>query len=236
MQRTANGVFLAAEEPVDNLGATALLVLTLSNMPPSEESEAIRREMVVYLKRESLAATKATTSAASTRPSARRLRGAYLACMALEAGPGGSVDRAAMEEVRSALAGAVAPDAETDLWRVRAKVPARALTTTQGQDSILPARMEEPCPADEVGGFAARGSPPSTVLTSLKTLVGAERAGERASARQFCQRMVFGPREAFFAEVPADWVGGVRAAPRSARVTLEACAAAIEALLLTPSP
>jgi hypothetical protein len=43
--------------------------------------------------------------------------------------------------------------------------------------------------------------------------------------------MTYKPLEAYFAAKPELWLGGVRASPQGARITLGACAAAIEALL-----
>jgi hypothetical protein len=43
--------------------------------------------------------------------------------------------------------------------------------------------------------------------------------------------MIYQTAEAYFAEDPAAWLGAVRASPAAAAVTVEACAAAIEALL-----
>ena len=52
-----------------------------------------------------------------------------------------------------------------------------------------------------------------------------------AAARRFCYGMMYQPGEAYFAEQPTRWVGGVRAEPVRAAVTASACAAAIEAFL-----
>ena len=43
--------------------------------------------------------------------------------------------------------------------------------------------------------------------------------------------MIYKPREAYFAAQASEWTGGVREAPDAARITLEACAMAIEGLL-----
>ena len=101
-------------------------------------------------------------------------------------------------------------------------------------------------PMDEYGGLAEGAEPPSTCATALAAAATAEAARRRrfgtieperqalaaaGKMRRFCFQMMYGPYEAYFAARPGEWVGAVRAAPSSAKVTLEACAAAIEAFL-----
>ncbi|MCY2924963.1 MAG: hypothetical protein NT031_05905, partial [Planctomycetota bacterium] len=101
--------------------------------------------------------------------------------------------------------------------------------------------------ADEVGGFAepAPGAAASTTLTSLMLLakdrfsesgqpaaVSANRIEKhQPAARAFLYQMLYKPGEAYFTDQPGGWTGGARETPDAARITLEACAMAIEGLL-----
>ena len=105
-------------------------------------------------------------------------------------------------------------------------------------------------PADDRGGFAAGAQPPDTYLTGLAAMclvklldrpvnppyMASGYARQLADARRFCANMIYQPREAYFAADPNSWAGAVRAAPGSAAATAPACAAAIEALILTWEP
>ena len=57
------------------------------------------------------------------------------------------------------------------------------------------------------------------------------RATSILAARRFCYRMMYKSRETYFLPATDNWVGGVRADPASAEISLDACAAAIEAFL-----
>lgn len=100
---------------------------------------------------------------------------------------------------------------------------------------------------DEVGAFAWPGEAPRTAETAQAAAMLVETAAlwksrsvrtnrsaadaDARKARVFCYQMVYKPREAYFAEKPNRWQGGVRARPSSAKVSLNACAATIEALM-----
>jgi len=104
---------------------------------------------------------------------------------------------------------------------------------------------KEPLPPDEAGGIV-EGNAVSTAATALSATMiaqasrqwSSQAAADRQQAKAlaaklqvFCYRMMFKPGEAFFAAKPDAWVGAVRAGPDASAVTVEACAAALEAFL-----
>lgn len=138
-------------------------------------------------------------------------------------------------------------------WLVRALAAGRGglkdtygLLTEQLCRDLASAARGPDAPADEYGGLAAGSSPPSTAASALAAAAVIEAAphwrfrnmeptrralAEAMKMRRFCFQMTYKPHEAYFAEKPGEWVGAVRAGPSSSTVTLEACAAAIEAFL-----
>jgi AMMECR1 domain-containing protein len=125
-------------------------------------------------------------------------------------------------------------------WMLRAGIApaASALPLPVGPEALL----------DEQGAIAAEGRAPGTVATAIAAAALAEGkswAGVDAlspdkreqiilSARKFCYQMVYKPRETYYAQSPEGLIGGVRAGPDDGRITLGACAAAIEAFLADP--
>lgn len=103
-------------------------------------------------------------------------------------------------------------------------------------------------PADEYGAIRTRTGRAETLPTALALVLlhQARSMGLQASSRQddraiptaleagwaFCRQMIYQPEEAYFAPNPVAWRGGVRERTDSAKVSLGACAAVIEALLL----
>ncbi|MCD4825305.1 MAG: hypothetical protein K8S55_11935, partial [Phycisphaerae bacterium] len=51
------------------------------------------------------------------------------------------------------------------------------------------------------------------------------------AGRAFCLQMMYQPAEAYFVAKPIEWTGAVRVYPGGKRISLAACAAAIEAML-----
>jgi len=99
---------------------------------------------------------------------------------------------------------------------------------------------------DRRGGFISSGPEPTTFDTATVAVCLAE-AVESTSitqddkaainkqilqARQFCHQMLYRSREAYWTAKPVKMIGGLRISPASAAVSLNACAAAIEAFLL----
>ncbi len=164
---------------------------------------------------------------------------------------GGYLDEPTAGRVEKALA-ALRPEGPTGaLWALRANLPApwvRLASARSGKTPLLPTTLCGSGAMDEEGGFGLPGEPPRTLWTALQALVtaraiapyeakmgegsAAEERAEVLAARRFCYRMLYRPREAYWTAEPDKWVGGVRATPAGAKVTLPACAAAIEAFLL----
>ncbi len=99
---------------------------------------------------------------------------------------------------------------------------------------------------DRRGGFVASGSEPTTIDTAnaaicLQMALGRpETSAEKKvairkqilRARQFCMQMLYRSPEAYWVAKPAKMIGGLRNSPSAASVSLESCAAAIEAFCL----
>jgi len=254
VKRQPPAAWVATERPEEDLAATALFVLIAASIPPNEELDSLRGQLVTYLVGELGEKQKLESRLAASKPAGRWLKGAYLACMALDAAlTTDSPDRATLAICRGTLAQATPPDAEADLWRIRAGIPDRySRQATQPAKDLLILPVDDTGPADEVGGFAVVGQAPTTLPTALVAVnlaaqlsegpekltaeAARQAAKDLAAARRFCYRMTFKSREAFFAAAPADWAGAVRASPESAKVTVEACAAAIEAFIAKAPP
>jgi AMMECR1 domain-containing protein len=103
-----------------------------------------------------------------------------------------------------------------------------------------------PSQGDEEAGIPGADKTISTATTALAATMAAEACDRwrfrfvnperqaKALVRKltsFCYRMTYRPAEAFFAAEPSNWVGAVRVRPDSAAVSVQACAAAIEAML-----
>jgi AMMECR1 domain-containing protein len=195
-----------------------------------------------------------TTQPASAPSAAARSGGVgaelYIALLAL------GQDKQA-PPLREPLAKMTPADARAALWACRAGVgkpppalsrPADAATpptsslasadTARGLRQLPPTDLP-----DQRGGFAVGTAPPLTRDTALAAVCladmlkrpaasgGGEARRSLADAQRFCYGMIYQPRESYFAEDPAAWLGAVRACPAASAITVEACAAAIEALL-----
>ena len=241
VRRDGAAATLADERPGDRLAAAAMIALAIRQMPrPLSRTWDLRVTLLNGLVKQLLA----VDSAADTRPAVTPadLFVAYLA-LAGVAQTDGQFTRW-LADIRKALAGF-----ELN-WPTEHALAFRAGLTTvppTRSRSFTLAQLASGALPDERGAFVLPGQQPSTVETGLtavclaKALRGGttsagvqDRAAAVASwmeARRFCYRMIYQPGEAYFASDGGAWVGGVRAAPGSARVTLGACAAAIEALL-----
>ena len=99
---------------------------------------------------------------------------------------------------------------------------------------------------DRRGGFVSSGDEPTTLDTATAALClseALESAGASPDdktainkqilrARKFCYQMLYRSREAYWHARPVKMIGGLRVSPATAEVSIEACAAAIEAFLL----
>ena len=100
---------------------------------------------------------------------------------------------------------------------------------------------------DRRGGFVSSGAEPTTLDTATAAVCLAEAIGSAAAAtqgdkaavnkqvlraRRFCYQMLYRSREAYWTARPVKMIGGLRISPAAAAVSLDACAAAIEAFLL----
>ncbi len=161
---------------------------------------------------------------------------------------GADTPEAALGELGEALAAEAPADSAALLWAARARtaplpwLPAETQTPSQKAFAIVGSNGLP----DERGGLARGDAGPRTFHTALAAAIAAERTGRRRAAGDmtasdvdaavdamlaFCRRMIVAPHEAWFARDPASRCGGVRATCEAARVTVLACAAAMDAML-----
>jgi hypothetical protein len=231
--------YVATTDPDEQLGATAMLLLARSRLN-NQASQQVDVKLLAGLRR------------------ALTADGSFLARIDEGGGkPAGVVDTAiAYAAVWTGISGK--DDRDKVLKPVRAK--SQSMTVASAREGlwlawaglaceqvIRPVRRDADAPPDELGGFAepTPGAAPSTTLTSLMLLTGDRfnASGSPAAvsvnriekhhleARGFLYQMIYKPREAYFTDQPAGWTGAAREAPDAARISLEACAMAIEGLL-----
>ena len=234
--------------PADELAATGWLLRIMCEVPQNERTTPLRRGLLAAIRHE-LGDKRRLLARLGNRPGAAWLRGACVAILAwAEAATPGSDDAGRIKTARDVLGQAVPPGIATELWMKRAGIPA-GRRRPYAATGPKPARGKLPPALDETGGFGPPGRPPDTAITAwraidiaaaiprlekLRTPQPAGKAKARlAAARRFCFRMMYhSPYEAYFAKHPGSYVGGVRQTPAGAKVTLRACAAAIEAFLV----
>jgi len=228
VKRSGNRALVEAAGRDETLAATALLALALGQAAPDDRTLRLRAELHRGLLAE--LSRDAASSAPTSRP-ASRSAGPYVAWLALAA----SKDHAdELRALRKAFTRASPGDFLAHLWAFRAglvkdPLPAGA-AGPEARSRGISQRAAGALP-DETGGFAVGGDPPSALHTGLAALCLAGRGAAAREARRFCYRMMVQPREAYFAEDPEACIGGVRATPAGAAVSVSACAAAIEAFL-----
>jgi AMMECR1 domain-containing protein len=228
-----------------DLRATALLALTLQQAEPDPDTG----RLLVELHRGLLAELRAAgPTSAATRQVGADAAG-YLALLALGDGKAlGAEGAKQVADLRKQWGSRRPQGALGCQWAYRAGLqPQLPLSGLGGahQGPIIRQAGRNHLP-DELGGFAEGDREPSTVLTGSLAVCLSQAMARRGvpaaegtrqlgtaltEARGFCRRMMYEPDEAYFAEKPDSWAGGVRASPGSAAVTLPACAAAIEAFL-----
>jgi len=127
------------------------------------------------------------------------------------------------------------------------KLNPRVLRGTGGMTALPKWRqIDDSDLPDRRGGFVSSSPEPTTLDTAIAAVCLSE-AIESTSitqtdktainkqilqARQFCRQMLYRSREAYWTARPVKMIGGLRTSPTSAAVSLDACAAAIEAFLL----
>ena len=280
--------FVATDDPKGQLGASAMMVLAIDQVP---------REVLGKLRRQLIEAIKgairqdnlfwARLDGGPSDPAAPMDQ--YLAYLAISAAPAGAppegLDTGKLRAVAKALSELRGQDAVANMWRLRAGIAAGPQEAPGGraQGCVWPTAVGETAAMDERGAFEAPAPPlpaqgpaegplaaakpvkpgpsftppqeapppPSvTILTALavvnlandRTWPGLNPPATRPAAHEqrrelildgqrFCYQMMYKPLEAYFADKPSDWVGAVRESPAAAPVTVQSCAAAIEAFL-----
>lgn len=251
--RRGDGRALVEDSAPDaTLRTTALLALAMGQVDPGTETRRLRADLLRGLLAElpDIAPSSRPTSRPTSRPASRPApsAGPWLALLALGDGRAlGEAGARQVQELRKAWRQVRPTTAAGVHWACRAGLGSRSsLLAGGGPDgggNITQAGAERP--ADEIGGFAEGGAGPSTVLTGMRAACiaralkgspagAAEMRRARivlTAARKFCFGMMYQAPEAYFAREPDAWLGGVREGPGTARVTVSACAAAIEAFL-----
>ncbi|HUT59708.1 MAG TPA: AMMECR1 domain-containing protein [Phycisphaerae bacterium] len=241
VEQQADFAYLKGLSGDEQVVGMSLLVLAIGQAPASEAGTNIRGRLVGGLFEAAKAAAKRTADANAAAPSPKAWSMALLAVRS--ATQSKDIDTAPFDRLIGASA---APDCEAAMWMLRAGVPQGGRPTPR---QAWPVRREGG-PLDEAGGFGPDGRSPTTVVTALAAVnlaagkswpapaaaapgpqAQASRQANALAARRFCYQMMVKPKEAYFTSTPERWVGGVRASPGGAAVTLPACAAAIEALL-----
>lgn len=174
----------------------------------------------------------------------RIARAAALGLLALRQS---GTDDARTRAIADALAEAKVTDLRARLW---AGLAGLELAPAGPEPHWHTGRVAE----DRRGGLSQGPGEPDTITTALFAQLMAARAkasaggadstasdaGQQAArlagrARRFCYRQGYThPAEAWFAAEPDAWLGGVRVDPGTSRISLAACAAALEALLTAP--
>lgn len=228
----------------EQIQAASLLVMAIRQMPANAEGDALCKKVLAGIDKAVAGLPEPDANAARRRPPLKALALAHLAASAA----GDAALRAAVDKWISAHK-IVASDAETASWLIVAGIVENRNWT------IIPnPAMPAPVAAggsqlDEAGGFAAKEVPPTTVSTALAAAnlaaghgwpgmifpkppaTDAARRETILGAKRFCRQMMYKPCEVYHSPNVNQWIGGVRASPQTAHVTLWACAAAIEALL-----
>jgi len=241
---------VAGETRQEELQATALLALALLDAPPSEPGDELRGQLAARLRRALGTEDPTDRTAMDDRLTAAMVLTAL--CRVID-----NLDDEALRDglERIVPADGAVPKAEgkpssgivETAWTARALASggfgakqAHAKTSDELCGWLIQHQRGDSAPRDEIGGLSERGAPPGTFSSGLAAAVLAEVAAARPNAevhtamqrmQVFCYQMMFKPHEAYFAADPNAWIGAVRAAPVSAKVTLPACVGALEAFL-----
>jgi len=215
--------------------ATAWLLMTLTELPPKDRGAELAGKLAGALRQDVVAVVGPDHGIATPD----QLVDWSIALLALrKALANDQAAIKALEPIGRTIRAWSSAKLKLSPWVLRAAGPTGNLPGwTQLDDSDLP---------DRRGGFLTGGSEPATLDTALAAVCLIEslrsspppaaddaaairkRAGR---ARQFCFQMLYRSREAYTVTKPLEMIGGVRARPDGAPVSLEACAAAIEAFL-----
>jgi len=247
---------VVTKTPADKLAATAMLCLAVSEAPQSEPGAKLRQRLVRYLRRGIW--NDPAIAEASDKQTADRTDAA-IAMTAIFRITHQRRDEqllAALDKIIPKVSGDARFANRSELLSVtEAAWIGRAVTAASSEPDAthasvlagliawLEERLVKDAAADEYGGLTEADNRISTAAAGLcAAMIGeAKRLRPTTRPRQgeqllkklqaFCYQMTYKPRETYFVEDPNRLVGAVRAGPASAAVTLDACAAAIEAFL-----
>jgi hypothetical protein len=215
--------------------ATAWLLLAISELPPDDDSKKLSEKLMRALKQDVVAVVGPSHGVAT--PS--QLMDWSTALMALRKTLPKTPESVKLLEPLTKIMQA---------WsRSRQKLSPMVLRGTGGI-TVLPRwrQIGDSDLPDRRGGFISSGVEPKTFDTAIAAVCLAE-AVESVSidqtkrtaiskqirrSRQFCRQMLYRSREAYWSNKPVKMIGGLRVSPASAAVSIDACAAAIEAFLL----
>ncbi len=235
--------FVASPRGTDQLAATAILAGILRELPQDQKIAELGKKL-----RTGLLKAIGPDGRFYERLDFKSTRAAPLAdaCMAFlalsrDAVATGGDTKSRLASAREWLVKATPRDAEDACWKIRVLV-----RSVRGP--LAPVPVGSSAPPDEFGGFAPAGGHPTTVLTAMSavnmaaTLPRLDQLRTREpyektkasllAARRFCYQMMYRRAELYFRTDASSRLGAVRQKPGSAKVTLRACAAAIEALLV----
>ncbi|MCK4276009.1 MAG: hypothetical protein KAX78_05815, partial [Phycisphaerae bacterium] len=220
--------YIQTESPQDQLAATALAALAIGQMPPSTQGDKLRGQLLAALARAIGEGGRLVSRLdGEGRPVPATEGDSSLALLAMQ---DGGIEQTKLGSAKGRLTALTPVTGEGLLWKARAGLGPLRLEDLGDGPSLR--WIDEKAVADERGGCAVGKEAPRTVLAGLFALAPSADKDQRLAARRFCYQMMYKAREAYFADRPEDWIGAVRARPGSAKVTLRACAAGLEAFLV----
>ena len=227
----------------EQLSAVSFLVLAMQEAPPNPVSRDLVPKLLGTVDKALASQRREDDPSSRVKLPLKGLALAYLA--ASKAAP---QEANRLEALRAIIATTPAADAEDICWLLRAGLP--LAPDRPGGVAAAPLPVPAAGVLDTDGGLAPEGRPADIVVTALSAVNLAEGRnwpglnlpaapaeakavrGEMAlSAKRFCYQMQYKPLEPYFSPKPVLWLGGIRAAPGGAAISLRACAAAIEAFL-----
>ncbi len=238
-----DAAYVSTMNPADELAATAWMVIVLNETGEKDYESRLQAGLLKALAQNVLAGKDKLPSAAMDGSDCgpAEPKDASLAYFALAAYGKDEQAKQAAQSLNSILADMSPDDAETRLWFAWTCVYANNPDKKHKLKLSFVRKDDRP---DAIGGLLCNDKLTPTHVSAMAATVAtvypqmwsnSERAGElAAAARKFCYQMIYKPREAYTELNPSDMVGAVRAEAGSARVSLQACAAVIEAFLAIP--
>ncbi|MCE5327100.1 MAG: hypothetical protein LLG01_11885 [Planctomycetaceae bacterium] len=237
IKRSERTAYVVTGEPADQLAATAYVAMIIAQLPAAPQAQEIAAALLAAI---SDAAGKPGKSGISCRldgtTAAANIEDLCLAYQALMHAPqradatSGTGMSSAQVGLFQQIKAAPAQDAWSQAWKcyvgLSSPADARAAIEIYALDAI----------GDRRGGIGPRGGEPLVAMTNL--FISGEGGSAMAltaeqlkAARRFCAMQMYKGIETYLSPEGEAVLGGVRACPAAAAVSVSACAAAIETFL-----